>query len=64
MFFYVDTKSWAYQQRCLTHPLQSSAIAALVFSAIDVFQGAPAQHAFNPRSLGKYRLRVEKYPTE
>lgn len=54
MFFYVDTRTWAYQQRCLTNPIQSSAIAALVFSAIDVFQGAPVKTVVSPRSLGTY----------
>jgi hypothetical protein len=53
MFFYVDTRTWAYQQRCLTHPIQSSAIGAIIFSGIDVFQGLPVQQAMNPRSLGE-----------
>eukprot|EP00536_Pseudo-nitzschia_multiseries_P012878 jgi/Psemu1/309451/fgenesh1_kg.513_\ len=51
MFYYVDTRSWAYQKHCLTHPIQSSAISALVFSAIDVFQGVPVQSAMSARSL-------------
>mmetsp|Transcript_26152 Transcript_26152/g.71721 ORF Transcript_26152/g.71721 Transcript_26152/m.71721 type:complete len:140 (-) Transcript_26152:745-1164(-) len=54
MFYYVDTKSWAYQKHCLTHPIQSSAIATLIFSAIDVFQGAPVKSAMSAGSLGTY----------
>ena len=54
MFFYVDTRTWAYQQRCLTHPIQSSAIGAIIFSAIDVFQGVPLQQVIAPRSLGEF----------
>ena len=54
MFFYVNTRSWAYQQRCLTDPIQSSAIGAIVFSAIDVFQGLPYKHALSPKSLGEF----------
>ncbi|VEU42711.1 unnamed protein product [Pseudo-nitzschia multistriata] len=54
MYFYVDTKSWAYQKRCLTYPIQSSAVATILFSAIDIFQGVPLQNVMNPRSLGTY----------
>mmetsp|Transcript_59145 Transcript_59145/g.66157 ORF Transcript_59145/g.66157 Transcript_59145/m.66157 type:complete len:141 (-) Transcript_59145:1-423(-) len=54
MSFFLDTKSWPYQKNCLLNPIQSSAISAILFSAIDVFQGTPIQRVMNPRSLGTY----------
>lgn len=50
--YYIDTKSWSYQQNCLLNPIQSSAFATILFSAIDVFQGAPMERVLRPRSLG------------
>jgi len=52
--YYIDTKSWSYQQNCLLNPIQSSAFATILFSAIDVFQGAPMERVLRPRSLGTY----------
>jgi hypothetical protein len=56
-FYYnstVDTKSYSYQKNCLTGPIQSSAIGAILFSALDAFQGVPIQQVIKPQKLGKY----------
>jgi hypothetical protein len=48
----IDTKSWSYQKNCLTGPIQSSAIGAILFSALDAFQGVPIQQVIKPQKLG------------
>lgn len=48
-----NTRSWSYQQNCITKPISSSAIGAIIFSALDVVQGRPVQVVFTPRAVGE-----------
>jgi hypothetical protein len=59
------TRSPQYQLNCLTRPIQSSLIMGGVFTAIDVFQGAP----FTPRAVltnvgGLYLYHIIQCPME
>ena len=50
IFNSIDTKSFAYQKNCLTSPIHSSAIGAILFSALDAFQGVPIQEVIKPQN--------------
>jgi len=54
MVYFIDTKSWPYQKHCLLSPIQPSAVGAIIFSALDVFQGVPLERVIKPRALGTY----------
>jgi hypothetical protein len=57
----VDTKSWSYQKNCLTGPIQSSAIGAILFSALDAFQGVPIREVIKPQKLGTFfKLSIDQ----
>ena len=58
IFNSIDTKSFAYQKNCLTSPIQSSAIGAILFSALDAFQGVPIQEVIKPQKLGTWKREV------
>ena len=61
IFNSIDTKSFAYQKNCLTSPIQSSAIGAILFSALDAFQGVPIQEVIKPQKLGTFTFTVTAY---
>ena len=51
-FVLYNPRSLEYQKNCMLEPIPSSAMAALVFTALDIFQGTPAQYALQPRNVG------------
>ena len=49
-----NPRSLEYQKNCMLEPIPSAAMAAAVFTALDIFQGTPPQHALQPRYVGQY----------
>ncbi|KAG7358415.1 hypothetical protein IV203_015003 [Nitzschia inconspicua] len=53
-YFIYNPRSWNYQKNCLLQPIPSSAMGAAILTALDIFQGTPAQAALQPRAVVQY----------